>query len=86
MATAALRAEELGFDDVWFTDSGSLWRDMLTTLTAADLGTGRIGLGTAATNLATRHAAVVAPATCGVAELAPGRLTLGVTSSAGDSR
>ncbi|MGW1753422.1 LLM class flavin-dependent oxidoreductase [Streptomyces mirabilis] len=72
------RAEELGFDEVWFPDSQLLWRDVFTTLTAAALGTERIGLGTAVTNLATRHPAVVASAARSVAELAPGRFTLGL--------
>ncbi len=72
------RAEHLGFDDVWFPDSQLLWRDVFTTLTAAALGTDRIGLGTAVTNLATRHPAVVASAARSVAELAPGRFTLGL--------
>ncbi|WP_089107137.1 LLM class flavin-dependent oxidoreductase [Streptomyces hyaluromycini] len=72
------RAERLGFDDVWFPDSQLLWRDVFTTLTAAALGTDRIGLGTAVTNLATRHPAVVASAARSVAELAPGRFTLGL--------
>ncbi|MFD4501449.1 LLM class flavin-dependent oxidoreductase [Streptomyces sp. NPDC058457] len=72
------RAERLGFDDVWFPDSQLLWRDVFTTVTAAALGTDRIGLGTAVTNLATRHPAVVASAARSVAELAPGRFTLGL--------
>ncbi|WP_406440171.1 LLM class flavin-dependent oxidoreductase [Streptomyces sp. NBC_01613] len=72
------RAEQLGFDDVWFPDSQLLWRDVFTTLTAAALGTERIGLGTAVTNLATRHPAVVASAARSVAELAPGRFSLGL--------
>ncbi|MCX4911265.1 LLM class flavin-dependent oxidoreductase [Streptomyces sp. NBC_00878] len=72
------RAETLGFDDAWFPDSQLLWRDVFTTLTAAALGTERIGLGTAVTNLATRHPAVVASAARSVAELAPGRFTLGL--------
>ncbi|MER7794813.1 LLM class flavin-dependent oxidoreductase [Streptomyces sp. NPDC097640] len=74
----ARRAEQLGFDDVWFPDSQLLWRDVFATLTAAALGTERIGLGTAVTNLATRHPAVVASAARTVAELAPGRFTLGL--------
>ncbi len=72
------RAEELGFDQAWFPDSQLLWRDVFTTLTAAALGTERIGLGTAVTNLATRHPAVVASAARSVAELAGGRFTLGL--------
>ncbi|MFC5754227.1 LLM class flavin-dependent oxidoreductase [Actinomadura rugatobispora] len=72
------RAERLGFDQAWFPDSQLLWRDVFTTLTAATLGTGRIGLGTAVTNLATRHPAVLASAARSVAELAEGRFTLGL--------
>lgn len=72
------RAEELGFDQAWFPDSQLLWRDVFTALTAAALGTERIGLGTAVTNLTTRHPAVLASAARSVAELAPGRLTLGL--------
>lgn len=72
------RAEELGFDRVWFPDSQLLWRDVFTVLTAAALGTERIGLGTAVTNLATRHPTVVASAARSVAEIAPGRFVLGL--------
>ena len=72
------RAEELGFDRVWFPDSQLLWRDVFTVLTAAALGTRRIGLGTAVTNLATRHPSVIASAARSVAELAPGRFVLGL--------
>ncbi|WP_306317062.1 MULTISPECIES: LLM class flavin-dependent oxidoreductase [unclassified Streptomyces] len=72
------RAEQLGFDEAWFPDSQLLWRDVFTALTAAALGTERISLGTAVTNLVTRHPAVVASAARSVAELAPGRFTLGL--------
>ncbi|MDV7219456.1 LLM class flavin-dependent oxidoreductase [Streptomyces prunicolor] len=78
VARAVRRAEELGFDQVWFPDSQLLWRDVFTTLTAAAFATERIGLGTAVTNLATRHPSVVASAARSVAELAPGRFTLGL--------
>ncbi|MEU6676732.1 LLM class flavin-dependent oxidoreductase [Streptomyces sp. NPDC046925] len=83
IVTSVRRAEELGFDNAWFPDSQLLWRDVFTTLTAAALGTERIGLGTAVTNLVTRHPAVVASAARSVAELAPGRFTLGL--GVGDS-
>ncbi|WP_240813215.1 LLM class flavin-dependent oxidoreductase [Streptomyces sp. DASNCL29] len=78
LAGTARRAEELGFDQVWFPDSQLLWRDVFTALTAAALGTERIGLGSAVTNVVTRHPAVVASAARSVAELAPGRFTLGL--------
>lgn len=78
VARSVRRAEELGFDQVWFPDSQLLWRDVFTTLTAAAFATEHIGLGTAVTNLATRHPSVVASAARSVAELAPGRFTLGL--------
>jgi 5,10-methylenetetrahydromethanopterin reductase len=78
VADAARRAEDLGFDDVWMPDSQTLWRDVYAALACAALGTERIRLGTAVTNLVTRHPSVVAGAARTVAELAPGRFALGV--------
>lgn len=78
LVSTVRRAEELGFDRVWFPDSQLLWRDVFGVLTAAALGTERIGLGTAVTNLATRHPTVIASAARSVAELAPGRFVLGL--------
>jgi 5,10-methylenetetrahydromethanopterin reductase len=71
-------AERRGFDDVWFPDSQLLWRDVFATAAAVAMGTSRIGLGTAVTNVVTRHPSVVAGAARTVAELAPGRFALGV--------
>ncbi|MEV4647223.1 LLM class flavin-dependent oxidoreductase [Saccharopolyspora sp. NPDC049357] len=71
-------AERRGFDDVWFPDSQLLWRDAFATAAAAAEGTSRIGLGTAVTNVVTRHPSVVAGAARTVAELAPGRFVLGI--------
>ncbi|WP_433172644.1 LLM class flavin-dependent oxidoreductase [Actinoallomurus sp. CA-150999] len=78
VAEAARRAEDLGFDDVWVPDSQALWRDAYATLACAALRTERVRLGTAVTNLVTRHPSVVAAAARTVAELAPGRFVLGV--------
>ena len=78
LAEAARTAERLGFDHAWFPDSQLLWRDVFATLTAAALATGRIGLGSAVTNVVTRHPTVLASAARTVAELAPGRFVLGV--------
>ncbi|GAA4627808.1 hypothetical protein GCM10023196_041560 [Actinoallomurus vinaceus] len=78
VAEAARRAEELGFDDVWMPDSQTLWRDAFTALACAALRTERVRLGTAVTNLVTRHPSVVAAAARTVAELAPGRFVLGI--------
>jgi 5,10-methylenetetrahydromethanopterin reductase len=78
VSAAARRAEDLGFDDVWMPDSQTLWRDAYAALACAALRTERIRLGTAVTNLVTRHPSVVAGAARTVAELAPGRFALGI--------
>jgi 5,10-methylenetetrahydromethanopterin reductase len=78
VAEAARRAEELGFDDVWVPDSQTLWRDAYAVLACVALRTTRVRLGTAVTNLVTRHPSVVAAAARTVAELAPGRFVLGI--------
>ncbi len=83
MASAARRAEQLGFDNVWFPDSQLLWRDVYVTLAAAGAATERITLGTAVTNVDTRHPSVLASAIRTVQEIAPSRFVLGV--GAGDS-
>lgn len=78
VAASAARAEELGFDGVWFPDSQLLWRDVFTTMTAVALATRRIRIGTAVTNVVTRDVSVLAAAVNGVHELCPGRFALGV--------
>jgi len=83
IAEVVRHAEDLGIEELWFPDSQLLWRDVFSVLTAAALSTERIRLGTAVTNLATRHPSVVASAARTIAELAPGRLTLGI--GVGDS-
>jgi len=71
-------AERLGLDDVWFPDSQLLWRDVFAVAAAAVAGTTRINVGTAVTNVVTRHPAVVASAARTVHEIAPGRFRLGL--------
>jgi 5,10-methylenetetrahydromethanopterin reductase len=83
IAATAAEAERFGFDEVWFPDSQLLWRDVFTTAATAAAATTRITLGTAVTNVATRHPSVVASAARTVGELAPGRFLLGV--GVGDS-
>lgn len=78
VAAAAVTAERLGFDEVWVPDSQLLWRDPFVTLAAVAQATTGIGLGTAVTNVVTRHPAVLASAVRTVGELAEGRFVLGV--------
>jgi 5,10-methylenetetrahydromethanopterin reductase len=83
LADLAAQAERAGFDEVWFPDSQLLWRDVFAVAASAAQATTRIGLGTAVTNVLTRHPSVLASAARTVGELAPGRFVLGV--GVGDS-
>ncbi|MEJ2869855.1 LLM class flavin-dependent oxidoreductase [Actinomycetospora sp. OC33-EN08] len=74
----AREAEAAGLDQLWFPDSQLLWRDVFTVCSAVAGATERVGLGTAVTNVATRHPSIVASAARTVAEVADGRFTLGV--------
>jgi 5,10-methylenetetrahydromethanopterin reductase len=78
LVAAGRRAEELGFDEVWLPDSQLLWRDVFPVAAAMLAGTERVRVGTAVTNVVTRHPAVVASAARTVAEIAPGRFSLGL--------
>lgn len=74
----AREAEAAGVDQLWFPDSQLLWRDVFAVTAAVAAGTERVGIGTAVTNVATRHPAVVASAARTVGEIAPGRFVLGL--------
>ena len=78
LAAAARRAEIAGFDSVWMPDSQLLWRDVFSTLAVTATQTERVQLGTAVTNLRTRHPTVIASAVRTLQDLAPGRIVLGV--------
>jgi 5,10-methylenetetrahydromethanopterin reductase len=78
VADAARAAEAAGFTDIWVPDSQTLWRDPFVTLAGIAAATRHVRLGTAVTNVVTRHPSVVAAAGRTVAELAPGRFVLGV--------
>jgi 5,10-methylenetetrahydromethanopterin reductase len=78
LSAAAQRAEQLNFGGCWFPDSQLLWRDVFATLAAASLQTEHVRLGTAVTNVLTRHPSVLASAVRTINELIPGRFVLGV--------
>ncbi len=71
-------AEALGFETAWITDSHLICRELWVTLTACALGTSRIGLGPGVTVPHTRHLSVTASAIATLADLAGGRLVLGI--------
>ncbi len=78
LAATAAAAERAGFDRVLMPDSQLIWRDTFAALTAAALATSRVRLGTAVSNLATRHLTVLASAARTVQEASDGRFILGL--------
>jgi len=83
VAATVRRAEEHGFDYAWIPDSQMLWRDTYAAMALAAAQTESITLATGVTNVRTRNPAVVASAINTIAEIAPGRVALGM--GAGDS-
>ena len=71
-------AEELGYARAWMYDSPALYGDVWVALTRAAERTSRIGLGPGVLVPSLRHVMVTAAATAGLAELAPGRVALGI--------
>lgn len=91
---AAQAAEEDGLDSIWLFDhlwplTGGRRRPMLegwTTLAAIAAATERITIGTLVTRSTLRHPAVLAKMAATVAEVAPGRLVVGLGSGDHKSR
>ena len=75
--------EAAGADRFWIIDSQLAMKDAYVALALAALHTRSACLGTGVTNPSTRHPTVTATAIATVAELAPGRVVLGL--GAGDS-
>jgi 5,10-methylenetetrahydromethanopterin reductase len=74
---AGRRAEERGFESVWVSET-RITRDAVTGMTALLLSTARLRVGSAAINVFTRGAALVAVTWATMAEAAPGRVVLGL--------
>ena len=70
--------EELGFDDLWITDSSLHAGDCYVYATLALERTSAIRVGTAVTNPLTRHPAITANAFRSLCQLAPGRVAFGI--------
>ena len=71
-------AEQLGYSRAWMYDSPALYGDVWVALTRAAERTSTIGLGPGVLVPSLRHVMVTAAATAGLAELAPGRVALGI--------
>ncbi|SNS27286.1 methylenetetrahydromethanopterin reductase [Geodermatophilus saharensis] len=74
----AAAAEEAGWDGLLLTDTQNLSMDVVGSLYLAASATSRLRLGTAVTNLVTRHPAVVASTFATLHHVTGGRAHLGV--------
>jgi len=70
--------EELGYDDLWITDSSLHAGDCYVYAALALTATSRLRVGTAVTNPLTRHPAITANAFHTLSRLAPGRVVCGI--------
>lgn len=77
MVDAGRRAEERGFESVWVSET-RITRDAVTGMTALLLSTRTLRVGSAAINVFTRGAGLVAVTWATMAEAAPGRVVLGL--------
>ena len=78
MAAHAAAVEQGGWDGLLLTDSQNLSMDVFASLGIAAAATSTLRLGTAVTNLTTRHPAVVASTFATLHHLTSGRAHLGV--------
>lgn len=76
MMVLAARAEDLGYESVWLTET-RFTRDAITTAAAVAAATNRVRIGTAVTNPFTRGAVLTAVTFATLDELAEGRLLFG---------
>ena len=74
------RAEALGFDYAWFSDTQLLNADVFVAMAAAAVETSRIRLGTAVAVPSNRIAPVAANALASLNKLAPGRIDFGIST------
>ena len=71
-------AEEVGFQQAWFFDSQMIYSDVYATMALAAHTTKKIKLATGVAVPSTRMAPVIAHSIATVAQIAPGRVELGV--------
>ncbi|MGW3469498.1 LLM class flavin-dependent oxidoreductase [Saccharopolyspora sp. NPDC000995] len=74
----ATAAEASGFEAMWFIDFQLGMKDVYAAMNIAALATERMHIGSAVTNLVTRHPTVTANATAALDELSDGHAMLGL--------
>lgn len=77
LAEIGRSAEEAGFESLWHAET-RVTRDSVTAMTALLMATERVRVGSAAINVYTRGATLVAITWAALAEAAPGRVVLGI--------
>ena len=70
--------EDHGFENLWFIDHQLGMKDVYAAMNVAALSTERIEIGSAVTNLQTRHPTVTANATTALDDMSDGRALLGL--------
>lgn len=73
-------ADALGYHRIGIADSPALYRELWVSLTHVALNTHRLPFGCWVTNPVTRHPVVTASAASALAEIAPGRVCIGLGS------
>lgn len=74
----AKEIEKLGFDMLWFVDHQLGMKDVYAAMDIAALNTTKLEIGSAVTQLQTRHPTVTANATTALDEISEGRAILGL--------
>ncbi|MGI9270351.1 MAG: LLM class flavin-dependent oxidoreductase [Woeseiaceae bacterium] len=78
VAELAKMTEDHGFENLWFIDHQLGMKDVYAAMYVAALETKRIEIGSAVTNLQTRHPTVTANATTALDDMSDGRALLGL--------
>jgi 5,10-methylenetetrahydromethanopterin reductase len=74
----AKKIEDLGFEHIWYIDHQLGMKDIYTTMNLTALATEKLKVGTAVTNLKTRHPSVTACGHAALDEISNGRALLGL--------
>jgi 5,10-methylenetetrahydromethanopterin reductase len=78
VGAVAAAAEQHGFEALWYIDFQLGMKDVYAAMYMAALATSRMHIGSAVTNLLTRHPTVTANATAALDELTDGKAMLGL--------
>jgi len=74
----AKKIEDLGFEHIWYIDHQLGMKEIYTTMTLTAMATEKLKIGTAVTNLKTRHPTVTASGHAALNEISDGRAQLGL--------